>query len=130
MRQEGFAWRNERPQADAAGSRQHEKWGWIGERPGAWAELEVDTSSELQVPQRSGRYRCYFLLRAISACHRMFFLSLQRPAHDLCAPARPSDRPSPSQGELRRDANEVLLAHLRSYQHNGRARVECVAGCT
>lgn len=36
--------RNERPDAELA----NQKWGWIATVPGSWAELEVDTTSELQ----------------------------------------------------------------------------------
>jgi hypothetical protein len=49
---EGWEWKNERPQADpwtVTGA----KWGWIGAKPGSWAELEVDSSSALEVGGRS-----------------------------------------------------------------------------
>lgn len=42
--QQGFVWKNERPAEKMA----NQKWGWISEQPGSWAELEVDTSNDLQ----------------------------------------------------------------------------------
>jgi hypothetical protein len=44
----GWEWKNERPQADPS-VYANAKWGWIGTQPGSWAELEVDTTSALQV---------------------------------------------------------------------------------
>lgn len=43
--------KNERPAANLA----NEKWGWISEKAGSWAELEVDTTTDLQV-------RCWSLV--------------------------------------------------------------------
>ncbi|PSC74214.1 hypothetical protein C2E20_2651 [Micractinium conductrix] len=40
------------------------------------------------------------------------------------------DATSAVQGELRGDTNEVVLSFLKSYAHMGRARVECVEGCS
>ena len=37
--------KNERPAAELA----NQKWGWIATVPGAWAELEVDTTTEVKV---------------------------------------------------------------------------------
>ncbi len=37
--------KNERPDAALA----NQKWGWIATAPGSWAELEVDTTTEVQV---------------------------------------------------------------------------------
>ncbi|KAL4442767.1 hypothetical protein ABPG77_006761 [Micractinium sp. CCAP 211/92] len=42
--QQGFEWRNERPDAQMAA----EKWGWIADAPGAWALLQFDTTTNLR----------------------------------------------------------------------------------
>ncbi len=47
MAQEGFVWQNERPSENEDPSK--EKWGWVGKELGSWAELEVDTTSDLGV---------------------------------------------------------------------------------
>jgi hypothetical protein len=51
VRQEGFEWRNERPSVAEGGEEQlaSEKWGWISDMPGSWAEITVDTTSDLEV---------------------------------------------------------------------------------
>lgn len=77
VQQEGFEWKNERPAAELA----NQKWGWIATAPGAWAELEVDTTTEVK-------------------------------------------------GDLASETNDVVLTHLISYEHMGKATVECVSGCT
>lgn len=41
----GFNWRNERPE----GRRASDKWGWIGQDAGSWAELQIDTSASMEV---------------------------------------------------------------------------------
>ena len=51
VRQDGFEWRNERPSMLEGGEEQlaSEKWGWISDKPGSWAEMTVDTTSDLEV---------------------------------------------------------------------------------
>jgi hypothetical protein len=44
--QEGFAFVNERPGAVLL----NEKWGWISDKPGSWAELEFDSTTAVQGP--------------------------------------------------------------------------------
>lgn len=75
--QQGFVWKNERPAADVS----NQKWGWISEQPGSWAELEMDTTSVLE-------------------------------------------------DDLKVDTNEVIISFLKSYEHMGKAKVQCVANCT
>lgn len=41
----GLCRKNERPAAELA----NQKWGWIATTPGSWAELEVDTTTAVQV---------------------------------------------------------------------------------
>lgn len=48
LEQQGFEWRNERPDAEMAA----EKWGWIADAPGAWALLQFDTTTNLRVRRR------------------------------------------------------------------------------
>ena len=33
------------------------------------------------------------------------------------------------QGELKTEQVEVLITYLKSYEHMGKAKVECVSGC-
>lgn len=48
VRQQGFEWRNERPDAQLAA----QKWGWIADAPDAWALLQIDTTTNLRVRPR------------------------------------------------------------------------------
>lgn len=44
--------------------------------------------------------------------------------------AHPARRELPwMQGDLQPAKSEVILTYLKSYQHMGRAKVECVANC-
>lgn len=45
VEQQGFEWRNERPDAQMAA----QKWGWIADQPGAWALLQFDTNTNLRL---------------------------------------------------------------------------------
>ncbi|PSC68081.1 hypothetical protein C2E20_8267 [Micractinium conductrix] len=49
--QEGFEYAPERP---SASDFMHQKWGWRGAKPGAWAELELDTRASSSSASASG----------------------------------------------------------------------------
>ena len=36
----------------------------------------------------------------------------------------------PAQGDLAAEQNDVMLTHLISYEHMGKAKVDCISGCT
>ena len=38
--------------------------------------------------------------------------------------------PACLQGDLKAESNDVVITYLKSYERMGRARVECVSGCT
>ena len=104
-KQAGFAWTNERPGAEES----RHKWGWIATVPGSWAELVVDTTTDLEVT--SGHLVCLF------------------GAGYAPCPFNSTSACACSQGELKTEQVEVLITYLKSYELMGKAKVECVAGC-
>lgn len=119
--------KNERPAAELA----NEKWGWISEVPGSWAELQVDASSDLQA--RGGRQgqagRQGVRAATPRQPPRQRLPGGRLPRGCLLTPACLRPPACALQGDLRPETNDVVVTYLKSYQHMGKARVECVSGC-
>eukprot|EP00887_Chlorella_sp_A99_P003010 scaffold9.g3010.t1 len=126
-RQRGWAYGADRPQ-EPTFSRQ--KWGWVANETGTWAELSLDTRFNADCSAAAAH-----ALAPAATGPAPAAAPSGAAAGAVGKPGRARRLAAAQAQEQRRqaacdEAVMVKLGFLRSYQGHGRARVQCVANCS
>lgn len=133
----GFKWVNERPDAE---SENDEKWGWIGGKPGDYVVLGLDSRSASDGAGDSAsledvllpvlNHRAYEILNSYNHLRDPVSVPLNVTAILAGQPDAEADGKDEEAAKATDTQSQILIGHLASYEGMGRAKVQCISGCT
>ncbi|KAL4432396.1 hypothetical protein ABPG77_001695 [Micractinium sp. CCAP 211/92] len=137
VEKKGFKWVNERPDAE---SENDEKWGWIGSKPGDYVVLGLDSRSSSDGAGDSASVedallpvlnrRAYVILDSYNHKRGPVTAPLNVTAIMAGLPDAEASDKEAAAAPAEQSESQILIGHLASYEGMGRAKVECISGCT